>query len=659
MNKLGKGAAFFIAMLVMLTNSYATRASSMESLAWLPLLSANIKKLQPDKKCPQNQLRNLQVNKRNGQIESKISALHWDLDCVQTQTASDPSLSEKEKQQVQLFIKQLSTLPNFKLSIHQIKLITRLFNRAFIASLSIQKTASTVTMTLKSDLLNVQASLLLDSKKLRVDASVDLSKIPNHIALTTHQARYLNGALVLRYESDLDHWQQGEFAVDWQGRVINASDSVSLSMLGTIDLLEERIILTTILVNAEKVEVTLSDQQSWKAGYIKLSNVNPAHFDYAQQQVEHLSLALRIGSSNLLTRVERGESKRIRTDQQKIPSILLQSTITGRTDKLQADWRLTLLNQALNGELLLARNIVALQIVKNSINIKLLLAGLSDYIEEAALVDIESGELLLDLNAEYNLHDQSTMVNGALVSTEIAGKKEDILFDGVQLNSEFNYLIDAQKRVIIKKDKQQLKIENLFVGVPIQALQVNARLQYFDPIVDHFKARLLGGRLDFDDFKINAPSQTTVHLSGISFAELIKYSAYPEIQGKGLIDGVLPLTLTDAGPEIAEGVISARDPGGYIKVPENTVIKAMGRANPAFSLTMQLLSNFQFDTMQGRIGYTSDGESDLRVEIKGISPTVSGTQPINFNYSHNENILKLLKSLRFNDELLRDIKERY
>ena len=122
---------------------------------------------------------------------------------------------------------------------------------------------------------------------------------------------------------------------------------------------------------------------------------------------------------------------------------------------------------------------------------------------------------------------------------------------------------------------------------------------------------------------------------------------------------MLPLTLTREGPEIKDGVIFARVPGGYIKVPENTVIKAMGRGNPTFSFTMKLLSNFQFDTMQGRIGYTSDGESDLKIEIKGISPTVSGTQPINFNYSHNENILKLLKSLRFNEELVRDIKERY
>jgi len=326
---------------------------------------------------------------------------------------------------------------------------------------------------------------------------------------------------------------------------------------------------------------------------------------------------------------------------------------------LQADWQLALLKQVFHGELRLVDNIASLQVDKKILNIKSLLAYLGEYIEQASLIDIESGELSLELNLLYRLAEQSMMFAGTVSSSEIAGKQEDILFDGVEFNSQFNYSIDKQREVTIDKDEQQLKIKNLFIGVPIQALKIDARMQNGEPVIDHFKARLLGGRLDFADFSVNAPSQTTINLSGISLTEIIKYSAYPEIEGKGLIDVQLPLELTDNGPEINAGLISARAPGGYIKVPENTVITAMGRANPAFFLTMQLLSNFQFDTMQGKIAYTSDGESDLNVEIKGISPTVSGTQPINFNYSHSENILKLLQSLRFNDELLRDIEERY
>ena len=72
-----------------------------------------------------------------------------------------------------------------------------------------------------------------------------------------------------------------------------------------------------------------------------------------------------------------------------------------------------------------------------------------------------------------------------------------------------------------------------------------------------------------------------------------------------------------------------------------------------------MLSNLQFDTLQGVIDYAADGESDLKIEMKGINPNVSGTRPVTFNYSHNENILKLLKSLRFNEQLIKQIEERY
>ncbi|MFT5559707.1 MAG: hypothetical protein ACI9RZ_002195, partial [Sphingobacteriales bacterium] len=64
-------------------------------------------------------------------------------------------------------------------------------------------------------------------------------------------------------------------------------------------------------------------------------------------------------------------------------------------------------------------------------------------------------------------------------------------------------------------------------------------------------------------------------------------------------------------------------------------------------------------TLRGRIGYTAEGEMDINAEIHGINPDLSGVQPVKFNYSHTENILKLLESLRFSDELTRQIQENY
>ncbi len=232
-----------------------------------------------------------------------------------------------------------------------------------------------------------------------------------------------------------------------------------------------------------------------------------------------------------------------------------------------------------------------------------------------------------------------------------------MLFDGVTVTGEIDYRFEKQQ-LIIKRDKQQLKIANLFIGIPVQALQVDAQVNGLNIIIDRFKARLLGGRVDFADLKLTAPSQTAIKLSALSLSEVIKYSAYPEIDAQGIIDGLLPLSLTEQGPAIKNGVISARYPG-YIKVPENTVVKAMGKDNPAFAFTMQVLTNLQFDSLQGVLDYAANGETSLNVEMKGINPNLSRARAVIFNYSHNENILQLLKSLRFNERLNKQIEERY
>ena len=661
----GRRITFFIILIATLIASTPILASSIESLAWLPLLSANVKKIQPNKACPQNQAIDIKVNKTASVINSSVGKLYWDFDCITVAkskkvTGTSKALSEQDKnKQIQLLIQKLSVLPTFELQLKSINLFSSLLKSRFLGSLSIQKTDFKLSVKLNSDLIKVQSNFDLQTKKLNLDATVELDKLSHYIHLTDVQSRTLNNVLKLNYQSDLNQWHKGDFKVDWQGEVSDFSETATLSMVGKVNLYKTQIILSELLFNAQKVTIPISENQRWNTSYIKLKNTQPVLFNYAESNFDALPLAIRVGKSNLVTNVERGKSKRIRVDKQKLPPLLVQLLVTGNENKLLVDWTSTLLNQKLTGNLQLSPEMLTLKLPQNTIKLGPLVESASNYMSVLDFVEIESGEIKLDLSAQYNIKNEHLSFKSKLSSDEISGKKDNILFDGITLTSHLDYAIDATKKVTVNEDTQKINIENIFVGIPIQALQLDATLNAGKPIVQHFKARLLGGKLDLDDFKVSVPSQTVLNLSGISLAEVIKYSSYPEIQGKAVLDGTFPLMLTTDGLEIENGIIFARAPGGYIKVPENTVIKAMGRGNPAFSFTMQLLSNFQFDTLQGKIGYTNDGESDLKVEIKGISPTVSGAQPVNFNYSHNENILKLLKSLRFNDELVRDIKERY
>ncbi|WP_157601202.1 YdbH domain-containing protein [Psychromonas ossibalaenae] len=630
-------------------------------------MSSNIKRIQPDLHCPQNQLAGIKVLKEQNRLNTDIALIDWDLNCqagpvASSDTESSPS-TEAFKDNIDLSLNKifnlLKLLPESNLRINSVNLDSKLINKKLSFSLLVNKTAQQLLITLSGELLKVNVKVDLNSRYLTLDGSIALELAGDYVNINDQAKPFLNNDLEINYQSDLNHWQQGELSVNWAGMAGSYAEQAEFRLSSKLQLLTRQAVVNELAVNLKKVKLPLSEQQEWKTGYIKLKLAAPALINLSPElNIKALPLHLRIGSSVLLSKVVRGKSKRIRIDTQKLPSLFMTVSPQGTASDIKADWSLSLLNQTLSGNSSYSGNKVHFDIADNKLSAETLFDSLGRYITEFESVQLKSGEIKLKMSADYDLKTNRGQLLSNLNVLSLSGEKSNILFDGVNFSSVLDYSVNNRK-VTVNQDKQQLKIDSLFVGIPLQAVQLDAQINATDPVIQHFKARLLGGRVDFDDLQLTPPGKTIIAISGISLSEVIKYSSYPEIKGKAVLDGMLPLSLNKSGPTVAEGMVFARAPGGYIKVPENTVIKAMSSGNPAFSFTMQLLSNFQFDTLQAVIGYTSDGESDLKVEINGINPTVSGTQPINFNYSHKENILKLLQSLRFNDELVRQIKERY
>jgi len=656
----------FFSCLSVLTCPLAAQPMEEPLLTWLPLFTSHLQRLQPDRHCPQNQLVNIRVNKEIQKLNIDIDAVDWDFSCpVNGESNSKPaktfSLSAQKPQldlQVNKFFNFAQALPETNVNIKAVTLTLAALHRKKVFSVALHKTAEQLVMHLTSDLFNASITVNLATRELFVKSSLTLAELRELLPVTPQLTPLLSNPLFFTYTSRLTQWEKGTFTVNSQGRLAEFAEQAQLQIAGDINLLTAQISLTKMAADLKKVSYKLSEQQDWKSTYLRIKLAQPASLSLTPLKIKTLPVELRLGRSVLQNKVPRGKNPRVRFDRQKLPPVFMAVKAHGTIDNIGIDWRLSALNQTLQGSLDYAQQQVSIEVPDTQIAPKELVTALQDYLSDIQLLEIKSGQLNLQLSALIDLKKRSLRFKSKVSGQDIAGENASVLFDGVSISSQLDYFLEKD-RLSINQDQQQLKIANLFVGVPIQALQLDAKANAGKLLIAHFKARLLGGRMDFDDFRLAAPSQTLVNIAGFDLAEIIKYSAYPEIQSKGIIDGILPLSLTEKGLRIENGMIFALPPGGYIKVPENTVINTMGKANPAFSLTMQLLSDFKFDTLQGQIAYTEDGESNLKIAIKGLNPTVSGRQPINFNYSHNENILKLLQSLRFNEQLEQQIEERY
>ncbi|MCG6201012.1 YdbH domain-containing protein [Psychromonas antarctica] len=670
-NLLGKLNRYLVilASCLMLLNSVTVAAAQLPDkslLAWLPVLTSNIKLLQPNLNCPQNQITNIQVNKKENQVKVDIAAINWDFNCGKVQTLENPvenNLSSviKNKQigsQFNALFDFSPRLPDTTITIKSLTLTSAFIKNKFISSLLIKKTQQALMFTLKSEGVNAKLTIKLSDKSFMLESAFSLAKIAHLIDLPIELKNNTAEDLSLHYASDLNAWWKGVFSINWQGVLGDLTEQGKMSAEGEIDLLKNQLKLNQLAGDLQNITYKISAQQHWKTNSVRLKLVQPAIINLATMEISSLPLTLHIGNSALQTKVLRGKAQRIRVDTQKLPAVLLTVTAKGRPLAFSLDWRLSSLEQILTGSIVSAGKIIKLTIPSSPLSAQTLVSSLQSYLPILEPLQVEAGNINLQLAVLYDSSNNSGQLKSTLIIDKLAGEYNNVLFDGITGNSELDYRFE-KGRITINQDQQQLKIENLFIGIPIQALQFDGRLNAFKPVIDHLKARLLDGRIDVDDLKLTPPSQTVINISAISLSEVIRYSAYPEIQSSAIMDGALPLYLSDQGASIKAGVVFARPPGGYIKVPENTVIEAMGKGNPALAYTLQLLSNFQFDTLQGDIGYTPEGDANLKIKIKGISPNISGIHPINFNYSHQENILKLLKSLRFDEQLLEQIKERY
>lgn len=628
---------------------------------WPSFLSGKIARLLINQSCPENQIIDINISKDKDNIRGDIATINWDIDCPKNsiETSAPPQKNtEQSNESFSELILQLRSLPNTDIRIHELTLTQEQLKQPVSFSIAMQKRQQKLHINVKGELFSGILTLNFLDNSLNFESDISLHKITRFIALPESLQSLLSSQFKLAYTSQIESWQQGDILLLATGAIKRLTEKVQTEIKATLDLQKKTLLISQLDAKLSKVSYQISPSQRWETSYIQSSLVQPAELDLTALTVSNLHSQLRVGRSQILTEVKRGKSKRIRIDKQKLPPIFLALEGQASAAQFALDFRLAVLNQSLNGEIRYQNNIVNLVLSEQTLSAPTLATALQDYLANLELLEVQSGEIKAQLLAQYDLNHDHVKIKSQLKAKSIAGQYENILFDGVNVSSDLDYLIDREQFAILH-DKQQLSIDNLFVGIPIQALELNARMNASEVVIDHFKMRLLGGRIDFDDLALNAPSQTVLNIAGLELSEIIKHSAYPDIDSKGVIDGMLPLALTDKGIMIDNGLVFARPPGGYIKVPANTVVKAMGNGNPAFTLTMQILTNFQFDTLQGVIGYTDDGESEFDLKLKGINPEVTGVQPINFNYTHQENILKLLKSLRFNEQLIRQIKERH
>ncbi|MFC3627025.1 YdbH domain-containing protein [Vogesella amnigena] len=204
-----------------------------------------------------------------------------------------------------------------------------------------------------------------------------------------------------------------------------------------------------------------------------------------------------------------------------------------------------------------------------------------------------------------------------------------------------------------------LQLALLDVGTPLQDIRLALRSDLHDWQLSDVQARVLGGSVSAGQLQwpSSAFQPVTVHAIDLAAITALQKNEQPAtVQLTGRVGGLLPLQLLPRGVAVQNGLL--RNEGELtLRVPPGASVRAMAQSNQAVQLALDMLSELDVNDFQATLNMAASGVLDAQVTLKGVNPK-QNRQPVVLNYSHSENILELLRSLRISDDISRSVLQR-
>ena len=206
-----------------------------------------------------------------------------------------------------------------------------------------------------------------------------------------------------------------------------------------------------------------------------------------------------------------------------------------------------------------------------------------------------------------------------------------------------------------------ISIASIQTGVEITNLATTVQgswaLSQSLPIIEikEFRCNLLGGTVTSPGGVVDLTSsvfQTTLSLHDLDLAKILSVEQNQDLQGTGILDGTVPVSVTQAGVAVKDGQVTALPPGGIIRYGaalESS--KAISETSSELHLVAQALNNFHYTLLRVGVDYNQNGTLLLSARLDGRNPDLKRIPPINFNLTVQEHIPTLLKSLRLVEDI--------
>ncbi len=252
----------------------------------------------------------------------------------------------------------------------------------------------------------------------------------------------------------------------------------------------------------------------------------------------------------------------------------------------------------------------------------------------------------------------------AITAKDLDGYYEDTLLEDVNATVKVS---TTNLENLTMEGPAHVRIGRIDSGIEIEDIAFALQLGRFGfghdagpPVMEltDVSGHTLGGRIASSRIYVDParpPSRFTLKLDGLQLDRLLQLEQQQGLEGTGVLDGSVPITLNGETITIQDGRVAVRPPGGVIRfAPLDETRRMLVQAKPEMELVLRALENFRYDVLRAGVNYQEDGTLLLETRLEGKNPDMKESPPVHFNLNVQENIPALLQSV----QVVKDIEKR-
>jgi hypothetical protein len=253
---------------------------------------------------------------------------------------------------------------------------------------------------------------------------------------------------------------------------------------------------------------------------------------------------------------------------------------------------------------------------------------------QSALI-IKEGNLSANIELTLPQEGEPFIAQGNADFQGISVKYQDYLLNNVTYQTPLTF--DSAG---LQLAESTLYIDSIDVGVAVEQVKAKVIAQNNVLRLTQAQGEIFNGKFSLSELWLDGREQRfNVNFKNINLAKLVALQQQPGIKITGNIDGDIPVIMDKQGIRVEDGWMSSLT-GGKLTIVNNPSFDSIKGQQPELAL----LENLDFTQLESSVKLNPDGWVFFDFSLQGNNPDKK--QSVNFNYTHQENILALLESIR-------------